>query len=56
MLHHIPTLATPPPLLQLICDFYTVPKTASSEVMEFGRFLDDVDVIFTKKVRAVTGA
>ncbi|KIY94280.1 hypothetical protein MNEG_13681 [Monoraphidium neglectum] len=33
----------------VICDHYTVPKTASSEVMEYSRFLDDVDVVFTKK-------
>ena len=39
---------------QLICDYYTVPKTASSEVMEYSRFLDDIDVIFTKKVLGLT--
>lgn len=36
--------------LKVICDYYTVPKTVSSEVMEYARFLDDVDMIFTKKV------
>ncbi len=36
----------------MICTYYTVPKTASSEVMAYARLLDDVDAIFTKKVCA----
>ncbi|KAI8475036.1 MAG: flagellar associated protein [Monoraphidium minutum] len=35
--------------LRLICGHYTVPRTASSEVTEYSRFLDDVDAVFTKK-------
>jgi hypothetical protein len=36
--------------LQVICDAYTVPKTASMDVMQYHRFLADVDLIFTKPV------
>ncbi|GBF96228.1 hypothetical protein Rsub_08773 [Raphidocelis subcapitata] len=38
-----------PTELQVICDHYTVPKTASSSVMRYSLFLDDVDGVFTKK-------
>jgi hypothetical protein len=38
---------------QIICSHYTVPKTASSEVMQFSRLIDDVEAIFTKKVSEV---
>jgi hypothetical protein len=39
--------------LQVICDAYTVPKTASMDVMQYHRFLADVDLIFTKPVSSL---
>jgi hypothetical protein len=50
----LPRTHSPPPTPypQLICEHYTVPKTASSDVMLYARLLDDVDAIFTKKVGA----
>jgi hypothetical protein len=41
-----------PAELQAIGQHYTVPKTASMEVMLYTQFLADVDAIFTKKVSA----
>lgn len=37
--------------ISIICQHYTVPKTASMDVVEYTRFLADVDIIFTKPVR-----
>jgi hypothetical protein len=39
-----------PAELQAIGQHYTVPKTASMEVMMYTQFLADVDSIFTKNV------
>eukprot|EP00877_Chromochloris_zofingiensis_P005200 jgi/Chrzof1/14681/Cz09g11260.t1 len=37
-----------PKEIQVICDHYTVSKTASMDVMKYTEFLHDVDLIFTK--------
>jgi hypothetical protein len=42
-----------PAELQVIGQHYTVPKTASMEVMMYMQFLADVESIFTKNVRLV---
>lgn len=39
-----------PKEIQVICDHYTVSKTASMDVMKYTEFLHDVDLIFTKPV------
>lgn len=42
-----------PKELEIICQHYTAPKTASMDVMMYTQFLADVDVIFTKPVSFV---
>ncbi len=42
-----------PTELTIICKRYTVPKTASMEVVEYNKFLADVDIIFTKPVSSL---
>lgn len=39
-----------PAEIEIICQHYTVPKTASMDVVKYNDFLADVDVIFTKPV------
>lgn len=39
--------------IEVICSHYTVPKTASMDVVRWTAFLNDMDVIFTKSVRTV---
>jgi hypothetical protein len=36
--------------IEVICQHYTAPKTASMDVMHYAQFLADVDEIFTKPV------
>ena len=36
--------------IQILCDAYTVPKTASMDVFEYNKFLTEVNSIFTKPV------